>query len=156
MVRTALIVVLMLTSLVRARPQTLRVSTELSTPLDLRWDTEDSKLALIVESFRSSASLQRAVLEVLQGLSEEQLGVLERALVPTLQHDVPLADMPEDLLEDIPQTLPSEDGVEEGDAYRGELLVLDNVNSSVTTTHNVSEPGDDQLYPQTQKMNREQ
>lgn len=147
--------VLMLTGLVRARPQTLRVSTELRTPLDLRWDTEDSKLARIVESFRSSASLQRAVLEVLQGLSEEQLEVLERALVPTL-HDVLLADMPEDLLEDIPQTLPSEDGVEESDAYRGELLVLDNVNSSVPTTHNVSEPGEDQLYPQTQKMNREQ
>lgn len=150
--KTALIVLLMLSSQVRARPQALRVSTELKTPLDLRWDTEDRKLARIAESFRRSASLQRAVLEVLEGLSEEQLEVLERALGAT--HDVPQADMPEDLLEDGPQALPGEDGVEESDGYRGELFVLDNVNASVP--HNVSDPNEDQLYPQTQKMNREQ
>lgn len=150
------VVVLALVAEVQGRPQTLRVEEELHIT-DRRWDTpaqdqEVMKLQEIAMSFRASKSLDKALTEVLEGLSEEELRVLEKALLPV--EELPQGDMPmEDLVDDGPQELPGDDMDEGLAGYRGELLVLDNINT--TNPDNISEPGEESFYPQLQKLNRE-
>ncbi|XP_054266669.1 uncharacterized protein LOC128988915 isoform X2 [Macrosteles quadrilineatus] len=134
-----------------SRPQALRVSEELEVQ-DHRWEpsTEEETLRRISHRFRESSGVQGAVMEVLKGLPEDDLRVLERALAP--DDELPHGDMPaEDVVEDSPQELQVDDGGELA-GYRGELLVLDNVNSSIPYNNSeVEEP----LHPQLQKINRE-
>lgn len=146
-----LVVIAVLTvSTVRARPQALRVSAELAdTALDTRWDTgyEESLLEDIAEAFRHNEGMQRAVVDVLRGLREDELRLLEKLLGSGME-DRPQADMPlEDLVDDGPQEL---DAVEE---FQGDLVVMDPVNST-TTTPPFNSSGD-ALFPQLHKISRE-
>lgn len=143
-----LVVIVLMVGSVRARPQAFRVDAELAdTALDTRWDTEEALLEDIAETFRHSEGMQRAVVDVLRGLREDELRLLERLLGPPVE-DRPQSDMPlEDLVDDGPQEL---DAVEE---FQGDLVVLDPVNST-TATPPFNSTGD-ALFPQLHKISRE-
>ncbi|KAG8264631.1 hypothetical protein J6590_008567 [Homalodisca vitripennis] len=147
------------TTPVHSRPQALRVSSELGPGHDRRWDKdpasdEDKKLMEISKSFRQSRNLNVALLEVLKGLTEDELRLLEGRL--EVQDELPQGDMPmEDLVEDSPQELQGDDGAEDLAGYRGELLILDNINTSASLPYNSTDTVEEPLYPQLQKINRD-
>uniref|UniRef100_A0A1B6IEI8 TGF-beta propeptide domain-containing protein n=1 Tax=Homalodisca liturata TaxID=320908 RepID=A0A1B6IEI8_9HEMI len=147
------------TTPVHSRPQALRVSSELGPGHDHRWDKdpasdEDKKLMEISKSFRQSRNLNVALLEVLKGLTEDELRLLEGRL--EVQDELPQGDMPmEDLVEDSPQELQGDDGAEDLASYRGELLILDNINTSASLPYNSTDTVEEPLYPQLQKINRD-
>lgn len=142
-----LVVIVLMVGPVRARPQAFRVDAELAdTALDTRWDTEEA-LEDIAETFRHSEGMQRAVVDVLRGLREDELRLLERLLGPPIE-DRPQSDMPlEDLVDDGPQEL---DAVDE---FQGDLVVIDTGNST-TATPPFNSTGD-ALFPQLHKISRE-
>lgn len=138
-----------------SRPQALRVSEELDLP-DRRWEprTDEQTLVRISGRFRESSSVQGAVMDVLKGLPEDDLRVLERALLGEPDEEAQ-ADMPvEDAVEDSPQELQVDDVAVGGElvGYRGELMLLDNVN--ISSPFNNTEP-EEPMHPQLQKINRE-
>lgn len=140
------VIAVMTVGTVRARPQALRADDELvETALDTRWDTdhEEALLEDIAETFRHNDGMQRAVVDVLRGLRESELRLLERLLGPPLE-DRPQDDMPlEDLVDDGPQEL---DAAEV-------LVVLDPANSTTPTPLNST---GEALFPHLHKISREQ
>lgn len=171
-----------LVSPVTSRPQAFRIDSESeSRPVDRRWDLVNENQTKhedtdynddfdnpkhhddVVRAFRDNKHLQRAIMEVLESLPEEDLKLLEE--LPYEDDELPQGDMPvEDVVEDSVQELPSEDVPANSDleGYRGELVVLDNVNStgvslnSTLSSGNVSDTSiDDSPYPQLQKITRE-
>uniref|UniRef100_A0A1B6C4D2 TGF-beta propeptide domain-containing protein n=1 Tax=Clastoptera arizonana TaxID=38151 RepID=A0A1B6C4D2_9HEMI len=142
---------------VLSRPQAVKIDYEEDQIIDRRWDAEsDTQDKDAYRALEENKKLQEAIMEVLETLPEKDLRLLEE-LAMSEYDEMPQGDMPmEDVVEDMVQELPSEDNADL-ESYHGELVVLDNINSTSGLNYTGDMKGNtsDDTYPEIHKIARE-